>query len=394
MSQAEPALPVQGGRHVPGRIFSSFLMAGYECAAHRRADGRRLDLLASTGHAAWATQDYQQLAALGIRCVRDGLRWHLIERQSGRYDWRSLRPQLRAAQACGVQVIWDLCHYGYPDGLDIWRPAFVERFARYAGAAARWLREEGIAAPFYTPVNEISYWSWAGGEVGGIRPAAQGRGDELKHQLVRASIAAIEAIREVDPGARFMQCEPLVNVVSASRRAERVAAAEAYRQAQFQALDMLTGRRWPGLGGREDYLDVLGVNYYPANQWYFQGPRISPDSADFRPLVGMLSEVYQRYQRPLLLSETGTEGEQRVPWLNYIVDQLQLALARGVPVEGLCWYPFLDYPGWDNDRYCAAGLFGYPDAQGRRPVHRPLQVAMQAAAARFAPATGRDHDEH
>lgn len=362
-------------------LFSSFLMAGYECAAHRRADGRRLDLLAATGHARWAECDYRQLAALGIRCARDGMRWHLIERQAGRYDWSSLLPMLRAAQACGLQVVWDLCHYGYPDDLDIWRPLFVERFARFAGAVARLMRDEGVSTPFYTPINEISYWSWAGGESGLINPGTRRRGDELKQQLVRASIAAIEAIREVTPHARFVQCDPLINVVAKTRHGAQIKAAEAYRQAQFMAWDLLTGRCWPGLGGAEHYLDILGVNYYPQNQWYHAGPQIALGHADYRPLAGMLSEVHRRYQRPILLAETGAEGEHRVPWLQYIAGQLIEVQRRGIPIHALCWYPFVDYPGWENDRHCATGLFGYADAQGQRPLYLPLAKAMQALQA-------------
>ena len=38
---------------------------------------------------------------------------------------------LEAARDEGVQVIWDLCHYGWPDDLDIFSPQFVERFARF-----------------------------------------------------------------------------------------------------------------------------------------------------------------------------------------------------------------------------------------------------------------------
>src|SRR3954464_10566136 len=63
--------------------------------------------------------------------------------------------------AASVQVVWDLCHYGWPDDIDIWAPAFVERFAAFAAAAARVVREETDAVPFYSPVNEISYWAWA-----------------------------------------------------------------------------------------------------------------------------------------------------------------------------------------------------------------------------------------
>lgn len=364
--------------------FDSFLVAGFECSSHRRNDGRRLDLLDTTGHVRWVSSDYRQLSAMGIRSIRDGLRWHLIETRPGHYDWSSFLPMLRAARACDLQVIWDLCHYGYPDDLDIWRPTFVERFARFCAAVARLIREEGIELPFYSPLNEISFWSWAGGAVGYFNPSAQGRGLELKHQLVRASIAAIEAIREQAPSARFVQCEPLINVIADSRRVDQVNAAEDYRQSQFDAWDLMTGRQWPGLGGQESYLDIVGVNFYPHNQWFHNGPKILRGARDYRPLAGMLCEVYQRYGRPMLLSETGAEADERVPWLAYVSDQVEQAMRRGVPIKGICWYPILDYPGWDNDRYCPAGLYGYADGEGQRVPCHPLRLAMQQMAQRFS----------
>lgn len=358
-------------------VFNSFVMAGYECCTQRRSDGLRLDLQESTGHARWADNDYRQLGGLGIACARDGLRWHLIETRPGYYDWSSFLPLLHAAQRNAVQVVWDLCHYGYPDDIDIWRPEFVDRFARFASAVARLMADEGVTAPIYSPVNEISFWSWAGGDVGYFNPRAHGRGQELKHQLIRASIAAIDAVREHAPNARFVQCEPLINVIAGSSRGEDISRAEASRLSQFEAWDLLAGRQWPGLGGREDCLDIIGANFYPQNQWVLNGAKIARGDPNFRPLAGMLAEVNQRYRRPVLLSETGAEGDERVPWLDYVATQLALAGARGVSVEGMCWYPFLDYPGWDDGRYCPAGVFGYADGEGSRASYHPLHQAMQ-----------------
>ena len=125
---------------------------------------------------------------------------------------------LRAARDTGTQVIWDLCHWGWPDDLDIWSPAFVDRFAAFAAAAARLVREETDDVPFYVPVNEISFWAWAGGSLGFINPMAEGRGDELKAILVRAAIAGIEAVRAVDPRARIVSAEPAINVAPRSQR--------------------------------------------------------------------------------------------------------------------------------------------------------------------------------
>ncbi|SDG04000.1 beta-glucosidase [Phytopseudomonas seleniipraecipitans] len=374
--------------HLPS-LFDSFFLGGFECSTHRRDDGRRLDLVDSTGHARWAGQDYAALRRHGIRSARDGLRWHLIESTADHYDWSSFLPQLRAAEQAGVQVIWDLCHYGWPDGIDIWRPEFVERFARFAAAAARVIREESDRVPFYSLLNEMSFWAWAGGEVAYFSPLGRGRGDELKQQLVRASIAAIEAIRAVDPRARFVQVDPVIHVVPRVNRADAQADAERYRLAQFQAWDMLAGLQWPGLGGRPEYLDIVGVNFYPNNQWFAGGGTLWRGEPGYRPFSGILAEVYQRYRRPLLVAETGAEGEQRAEWLRYVGDQVRLALQRGLPLEGICLYPVLDYPGWTDDRHCQTGLFGYANGQGERPVYAPLAEELRHQQAQFDALAGQ-----
>ena len=44
--------------------------------------------------------------------------------------------------------------------------------------------------PFFTPINEISFFAWAAGEVGWFYPYGKNRGGEVKRQLIRAAIAA------------------------------------------------------------------------------------------------------------------------------------------------------------------------------------------------------------
>src|SRR5687767_5002668 len=78
-------------RDVSG-LFQSFFIGGFECATHRGRDGRRLDLTKGTHHDLNAAADYTMLAEHGIRTVRDGLRWHLIETTPGYYDWSSFLP--------------------------------------------------------------------------------------------------------------------------------------------------------------------------------------------------------------------------------------------------------------------------------------------------------------
>ena len=356
-------------------LFDSFFLGGFECSTHRRYDGKRLDVIAASEHDVYARSDYKELARLGIRTVRDGLRWHLIEATPGTYDWSSFVPMLQAARETRTQVLWDLCHYGWPDHVDFWSPEFVASFARFAGAAAKVVQSETDAVPFYVPVNEISFWSWAGGHMGIFNPFVQERGDDVKCQLVRASIAAIEAIRSVDPRARIVHIEPLINEIPLTPEDAEIA--EAYRLYQYQAWDMLAGTTRPELGGRRDYIDIIGVNYYSANQRYFGGAFVEPTHPMYRPFSDMLAEAYHRYERPIFIAETGIEFEERPDWLRLIGHHAREAIRQGVPVEGLCWYPILNHPGWDDDRHTEGGLLDYVEGSGSRIVYEPLAAELK-----------------
>jgi len=357
--------------HAP--LFDSFFQGGFECSTHRLRSGKRLDEIAATRHDTFARLDYLRLLQRGMRTAREGLRWHLIEASAGKYDFASALGLIRAADETGVQLIWDLCHYGWPDWLDIFEPRFVDSFAQLGHEFAKLLKEESDRLPIICPINEISFFSWAAGELAHMNPYALGRGDELKEQLVRASIAATEAIWNVNPEARIAQIDPVINVLPEDpANPMQVKAAEAYRLSQYEAWDMIGGRMKPELGGNEKYLDIIGVNYYVHNQWILGGSSVAPDNPRYRPFREIVQEVYQRYQRPLFVAETGIENEARPAWLRYIGSEVRAAIMSGTPIEGICLYPILNHPGWEDDRHCHNGLWDYPNDDGEREIYIPL----------------------
>jgi len=357
--------------HAP--LFDSFFQGGFECSTHRLRNSKRLDEIAATRHDTFARLDYLRLLQRGMRTAREGLRWHLIEASAGKYDFASALGLMRAADETGVQLIWDLCHYGWPDWLDIFEPRFVDSFAQLGHEFAKLLKEESDRLPIICPINEISFFSWAAGELAHMNPYALGRGDELKEQLVRASIAATEAIWNVNPEARIAQIDPVINVLPEDpANPMQVKAAEAYRLSQYEAWDMIGGRMKPELGGNEKYLDIIGVNYYVHNQWILGGSSVAPDNPRYRPFREIVQEVYQRYQRPLFVAETGIENEARPAWLRYIGSEVRAAIMSGTPIEGICLYPILNHPGWEDDRHCHNGLWDYPNDSGEREIYIPL----------------------
>lgn len=355
-------------------IFNSKFLGGFESSTHRRVDGRRLDMVEATQHGRFAVQDYQRLRSIGIKSARDAVRWHLIEKAPGKYDFSSLQQQVHGARNAGVEVIWDLFHYGFPDDLDVFSPEFVDRFTDLAFVIARYLNRNAYGRMMLVPVNEISFFSWIAGDVGQFAPYCYDRGDELKRQLVRAHLGAVEAVRAVREDAVIMVTEPTIHVVAHDDGdPDTDMAAESYRLSQYQAIDMLLGRTSPELGGHEQSIDVIGLNYYPHNQWlYPTREMIGLDDPRYRPLSEMLIEVDARYQRPMLIAETGTEDEVRVPWLRYVADEYDKAERAGADLHGICLYPIVNHPGWLDERHCHNGLWDYADELGTRPVYRPL----------------------
>ncbi len=353
-------------------LFDDVFLGGFECSTQRLEDGRRLDLLASTRHRELAGADYARLRALGMTACRDGVPWTVVAGRSGAHDFSSVAPMLRAAEHHGVRVVWDLMHFGWPDDVDPFAGSFPSRFGRYARDFAAFHASELAEPPWVAPINEMSFLAWAGGDVRCLNPFARARGVELKAQLVRATIEAIEAIRLVDPRARFLQPEPIIHILPSPEHPKTWGRVACDELLQYQAWDMLRGDVWPTLGGHPRYLDIVGVNSYPDNQFMLDGTTIPKDDVRYKPLSKMLLDVWARYERPMIVSETGSEGDGRAPWLRYVASQCEKAMQRGCELHGITLYPVLDHPGWLDDRHCPNGLWGYADERGERAVHQPL----------------------
>jgi beta-glucosidase/6-phospho-beta-glucosidase/beta-galactosidase len=372
-------------------LFQSFWMAGFESACHRNSKDVRLDMIAATQHDAQADADYARLREMGLLTARDGVRWHLVDR-AGKYDFASLAPLVEAARQHGIQVIWNLCHYGWPDDVDIFAPAFVDRFRCFCHAVARYMREQSDDVPFYAPVNEISFVAWSIGHRGFMFPHAVGRSGEVKKQLVRAAIAGCEAVWSVDRRARFVHTDPVIHIIPPRGRPDLAAEAVEKRAAQFHAFDMLAGRLDPELGGDPKYLDIVAVNFYHANEWELPENRLrwedTPRDERWVPLHRLLAEVHARYERPMIISETSHFGVGRAPWLREIADEVRQALKGGVPLQGVCIYPILDRPDWEDlSQWHNSGLWDLnPTASGRleRVLHEEYGVAVRQAQQRTA----------
>ncbi len=361
-------------------MFKSFVWGGFECCFAETEPGKRMDLLAATKHDIYCREDYKLLKNLRIYTVREGLAWSQIDKGRGEYDFSRFETMMHIGKEEEIEQIWDLNHFDYPNYLDPFSAQFVTAFGEYAKKAMAVIRKYNSGTIYICPVNEISFWSLIGADWGKWAPFAKNKGYEFKKQLVEAAITAMDAIWSVDKNVRFIHVDPIMRRVPKnplSLKQKEIAAG--FIDAKFQAWDMLSGKLEPELGGGKQYLDILGANYYIYNQeWVVENKRTGEIKYESIPWRGkgrvgigeMMKEMYERYKRPMVVSETGAWGILRPRWWRKTLLETKEAVSQ-LPIYGVCAYPAIDRPDWDDGHLTNSGLWDFlsDDLELKRVPH-------------------------
>lgn len=359
------------------KLFNTFLMGGFECADHINRSGERINLLKETQHDIRVGEDYEKLASIGIMTVREGICWSTVETAPGFFNFSEVLYRILAAEKYGIQQIWDLIHFGYPDGIYPTHPLFCNRFVQLCEAFTLFYREHSQRPLYVVPINEISFLAWHSGDVRGTVPFAVNNGWDIKYHLCKAAILGIKMLKNIDPDSRIIMVEPLVKIHASELQNDVHEANEN----QFQAMDIIAGRICPELGGSENLLEILGFNYYWNCQWKVNGEPLDwPDIQQTRmPFSELLQVAYDRYKKPLFISETGHFGTGRVKWLEEIVDECILAKKNGVDLNGICIYPVTDRPDWDDlSSYSQCGIWDLDETSNRIPHQQYIDGILEA----------------
>jgi beta-glucosidase len=333
--------------------------------------GRTLDEYELTEHYQRWREDLDLFAELGVRRVRYGIPWHRVNPAPGVWDFSSVDPPIDRLLELGIDPIVDLVHYGLPSWIEgaFLHPDYDRFVAEYSARIVERFRGR---VRMYTPLNEPRVTAWYCGKLGWWPPFRRGwRGFfDVMLGVCRGIVSSVHAMRRVDATIvhahvdatdLYVTANPLLQA-DAARRQELV----------FLALDLITGRVRAGhalygwmssLGVREEEiawfqqapldLDLIGINLYPlfSEKHLVKTPRgvrvrMRYASAD---IIGRLSDLYwQRYNRPLFISETASEGSvrRRTSWLEDSVAAVREVRARGVPLIGYTWWPLFALVTW------------------------------------------------
>jgi len=368
-----------------------------------------VDVAETTGHIARWRADLELLAACGVTRLRYPVRWHRIQPDRRTFDWRATDEVLGWIRDAGMRPIVDLCHHtSYPRWL---KRGFADR--RFAAAYLRFVEAFAGRYPWveeYTLFNEPFTTFLMCGQMGVWPPYLQGlRGFlTLARNVMPALTEADRAYRDLVPGARHFYVDTCERASAAVPEARGVA--DLANDRRFFVLDLFLGRSLDPVrpfvaevlaaGGeallelRPGSVDVVALDYYAHNQWRYldhhgRGLTSSPEPGS---LADLIVEYWERYRLPCAIGETNIRGfaPDRASWLKYTLEQCELAQARGVALDGYCWFPFIDSCDWDSllvrseGNVDPVGVYWLDQDLDRRPSS---MSAAYAAAAGGAPAS-------
>jgi len=367
-----------------------------------------VDVAETTGHIARWRADLELLASCGVSRLRYPVRWHRVERERGQFDWRETDEVFAWMRDNGLRPIPDLLHHtSYPRWL---KRGFADR--RFGPSYLRYVEAFATRYPWieaYTLFNEPFTTFFLCGHEGVWPPGLRGLKGflTLARNVMPALTEASRACRELLPRARHLYVDTCEQATAATPSARPVA--DLANDRRFFLLDLFLGRTLdrsrpfvaqvlrsggePLLGLQAGHVDVLGLDYYAHNQWQYQfsgrGLASAPDPI---PLSDLIGEYWDRYGLPCILGETNVRGfaSDRASWLKYTLEQCEIAARRGVPVEGYCWFPFVDSCDWDSvlrrsdGHVDPVGVYWLDERLDRRPSSMSAAYAMAARGATAA----------
>lgn len=317
-------------------------------------------------------KDLAALKKLGVNHYRFGIEWGRVEPKPGVFNEAAIAQYVQMAKklrAAGIEPIVTLWHFTFPDWLydskkkgksDFLNPGVEQAWKGYVTRMATALAP---VVRIYVPQNEpngdlyISYFggTWPPGLL--ATPIAL---KKATHVAVAMFREAAEIVRSKRPDAIIMGIYSIPN----------------WRRNYFQdptqfVYNMMQRQNWDHLDQVADTVDIIGVNYYYsqdasasrfivrphgelASNYTQNGWEIDPEG-----FHATLTNVYQRYGKPIVVSENGIGTQSEAKKIRYFrehVNQMRRAMNDGVDIRGYLPWTLIDNYEWAEGYAANFGL--------------------------------------
>ena len=333
------------------------------------------------GTGSWShyEKDIKAMKKIGVTHARIGIEWARVEPKPGVWNHRALDRYARMInqlRSAGIEPVVTLWHFTMPDWLvnDFQRdrtrwlhPDFQAHWSQYVELVTR---RFGKSVSIYVPQNEPNgdvNLGWIAGQwPPGVWLDLRGRA-RATTASIKAFRTAADIIRKNAPNAKIMAVESLNYFERFFPYDPTGAFYHASQRANFDHLD-----------GVADKCDLIGVNYYyteiaspltAITMGKRSGPGITLLGWKIKP-VGLrrqLNLVWQRYRKPIVVTENGIATTHDVKRVKYLVDHLiEMDRAKeqdGVDIRGYFAWTLADNYEW---QYGYRGPFGFAKLNGAR----------------------------
>jgi dTDP-4-dehydrorhamnose reductase len=397
------------------------LWGGLECTVNRIGDNF-CDQIVRSGHQDRA-DDLEQIAALGIRTLRYPVLWERTQPNAQqKHNWQWTDERMDELQRLGMRPIVGLVHHGSgPPEVNLLDDRFASALSAYALQVAQrypWIED-------YTPVNEPLTTARFSALYGHWYPHRRDPQAFLKAIVVqcRATVLAMQAIRQVNPFARLVQTEDFGITYSTSSLRYQ---ADFENERRWLTWDLLCGRvdrdhpmwhyaRYVGISDAElgwflDHPcppDVIGINQYVTSARFLDerleryppwthggnGQQAYADVEAVRvlepapPGIGeAIRAAWERYHLPVAVTEChlGCTPDEQMRWLWETWQAAQQAHRQGADVRAVTVWAMFGAYDWnslltrDSGHY-EPGVFALNTSTGQ-PQPTPLAELVQALA--------------
>lgn len=403
------------------------LWGGVECTIVRIGDSFR-DQTAETGHLN-RCHDIDLIARMGVRTVRYPILWEATAPDyPDRIDFSWTDDRLAMLRERGINVVGGLLHHGSgPRYTNLLDPDFARKFADYAARVAE--RYPWIA--MWTPVNEPLTTARFSGLYGHWYPHRRDQRSFLTALVneCMGTLAAMKAIRAVNPAATLLQTEDLGKTFStAPLRYQAVHE----NQRRWLSFDLLTGRVGPrhswhktfrrcdiaqsdldSLATGDGRPDLLGINHYLTSERFLdhrtslypdhevggngrdhyvdaEAVRVRRLHAD-TGIKPRLREAWHRYGIPIVISEVhhGCTRDEQLRWFDEVWKSAGALAQEGVDIRAVTAWSLFGNVDWRslitrNDGIYDVGAFDVRPAEPRATI-------VAKAAASYARSEDFDH---
>ncbi len=331
--------------------------------------------------------DIDLIASLGIKMLRYPVLWEKHQPQKDtQIDWTFVKKNLLRLKELKVEPIAGLVHHGSgPLHVNFFDGSFEKGVADYARLVAEkfpWLE-------YYTPVNEPLTTARFCGLYGHWYPHESNEYCFYKILLseCKATVMAMQAIREINPAAKLIQTEDLGKVYSTPLLQYQ---ANFENERRWLSYDLITGTLTPDkwmwgfllhVGIKEHELNyflennckphIAGFNYYITSERYLDenlqkypehvhGGNGRHQYADVEvvrvpypnqtgPLV-LIKEAWERFHLPIAVTECHLHctREEQMRWFYEMWEAIDQLKTEGVDIRALTAWAIFGTYGWNS----------------------------------------------